>query len=216
MHGWQRPEPGWGSPQLPTPWAAWSLRGASGQALEETRNATRRRAAGVGSGLVRRCLVQVQVWGRGGLWFLGGKGLGMGEAGPGVPALPPMRQQQKRLPELGVERLPWGPPAQVNSGALGQASQAARRCPWPRNGRAAPPLLGRLTCAGAPVLVEDVAGAAGAVKAAQVVVAVVVAGRCLSRGHLAFIDVWGGEGHSTGLRGQGMAPSWPPLPGRSQ
>lgn len=38
---------------------------------------------------------------------------------------------------------------------------------------------------------ENEACAAGAVETAQVVVAVVVTGRRLSRGHLALIDVWG-------------------------
>jgi hypothetical protein len=49
--------------------------------------------------------------------------------------------------------------------------------------------------------VEDIAFPAGAIEAAQVVVAVMVAGGRLSKGYLALIDVWGREGPGRWLEG---------------
>lgn len=58
------------------------------------------------------------------------------------------------------------------------------------------------------VLVENVACTAGAVEAAQVVVAVVVAGGCLTWGHLALIDVWGRGGPGRWSAGKEMGQRW--------
>lgn len=55
---------------------------------------------------------------------------------------------------------------------------------------------------------ETVARTAGAVEAAQVVVAVVVTGGCLSWGYLALIDVWGRGGPGRRSAGKGMGQCW--------
>lgn len=52
---------------------------------------------------------------------------------------------------------------------------------------------------------ENIAHTAGAVEAAQVVVAVVVAGGGLSWGHLALVNVWGRARQTGSRKGEGIS-----------